>query len=85
LFLTWLVWSSSISLLQAGRYMCWPGLFASEAACPGCGAVSRRVHSRYQRKLADTVNGGHEVLMHLQAQRFFCGNDAGAKARLVRP
>ena len=31
--------------------------------------VSRRVHSRYQRKLADTVSG-QEVLSHLWAQRF---------------
>jgi len=38
----------------------------SEAACPGCGVVSRRVHSRYQRKLADTASGGQEVLIHLQ-------------------
>ena len=53
---------------------------ASEAACPGCGVVSQRVHSRYQRKLADTASGGQEVLIHLQARRFFCGNDACAKA-----
>jgi transposase len=53
---------------------------ATEAARPGCGVVSRRVHSRYQRKLADTASGGHEVLIHLQARRFFCGSDACAKA-----
>jgi transposase len=52
---------------------------ASEAACPGCGVVSRRVHSRYQRKLADTASGGQEVLIHLQARRFFCGNDTCPK------
>ena len=53
---------------------------AREAACPGCGVVSRRVHSRYQRKLADTASGGQEVLIHLRARRFFCSNDACAKA-----
>jgi transposase len=52
---------------------------ASQAACPGCGAMSRRVHSRYQRQLADTATGGQEVLIHLQTRRFFCGNDACAK------
>jgi transposase len=41
--------------------------------------VSRRVHSRYERKLADTASGGQEVLICLQARRFFCGNDACAK------
>jgi transposase len=53
---------------------------AVEAACPGCGVVSRRVHSRYQRRLADTASGCQEVLICLQARRFFCGNDACAKA-----
>jgi transposase IS204/IS1001/IS1096/IS1165 family protein len=53
---------------------------ASEAACPGCGVVSRRVHSHYQRRLADTASGGQEVLIHLEARRFFCGNDACLKA-----
>jgi transposase len=53
---------------------------ASEAACPGCGVASRRVHSRYQRRLADTASGCQEVLICLQARRFFCGNDACAKA-----
>ena len=53
---------------------------AREAACPGCGVVSRRVHSRYQRKLADTASGGQEVLIQLQARRFFCGNERCGKA-----
>ena len=38
------------------------------------------MHSRYQRKLADIASGGQEVLIHLQARRFFCGNDACVKA-----
>ena len=42
--------------------------------------VSRRVHSRYRRQLADTASGCQEVLIDLQARRFFCGNDACAKA-----
>jgi len=61
---------------------------ASEAACPGCGVLSRRVHSRYQRWLADTASGVQEVLIHLRARRFFCSNDACAKAMFaeqVRP
>jgi transposase len=53
---------------------------AGEAACTGCGAVSRRVHSSYQRQLADTASGGQEVLIDLQARRFSCGNPACAKA-----
>jgi transposase len=52
---------------------------AREAACPGCGVMSRRVHSRYERKLSDTASGGQEVLIHLQACRFVCSNGACAK------
>jgi transposase len=38
------------------------------------------VHSRYERKLADTASGGLEVLIHLQARRFSCRNGACVKA-----
>jgi hypothetical protein len=38
------------------------------------------VHSRYQRTLADTAAGGQEVLIDLQARRFFCSNRACARA-----
>ncbi|AUY53445.1 hypothetical protein C2142_36285 [Streptomyces sp. CB01881] len=30
---------------------------APEALCPACGARSRRVHSRYERRLADSAVG----------------------------
>jgi transposase len=42
------------------------------AVCPGCGAVSRRVHSRYERRLLDTAIGGCEVMICLVARRFLC-------------
>jgi len=42
---------------------------ASEGACPPCGVMSRWVHSRYQRQLADTASGGQEVLIHLDRRR----------------
>ena len=50
-----------------------------EAACPACGVLSGRVHSRYQRLLADAAAGGQEMLVHLQVRRFFCGNGGCAK------
>ncbi len=42
-----------------------------EAACPACGVVSRRVHSRYERRLSDTAIAGRETLIHLRVRRFF--------------
>lgn len=42
------------------------------AACPGCGTLSRRVHSRYERRLLDTAVSGCEVLTCLMVRRFLC-------------
>jgi transposase len=45
---------------------------APEAACPVCGHLSSRVHSRYERWLADRGLGGREVTIQLRVRRFFC-------------
>jgi transposase len=47
---------------------------APEAACPGCGTVSDRVHSRYCRTLADAAIGGRPVAIALAVRRFFCAD-----------
>ena len=52
---------------------------AAVAACPGCGAVSRRVHSRYERRLLDTAIGGCEVVICLVVRRFLCLSPECAK------
>jgi transposase len=48
------------------------------SACPACGVRSVQVHSRYERRLADTAAGGQEIFILLQVRRFFCGNDGCA-------
>jgi transposase len=45
---------------------------APEAACPECGTVSDRVHSRYCRTLADAAVGGRPAAIALTVRRFFC-------------
>ncbi len=45
---------------------------APGAACPGCGTVSGRVHSRYSGKLADAALGGRPEGIVLAVRRFFC-------------
>jgi hypothetical protein len=45
-----------------------------EAACPKCGTVSRRVHSRHARTLADAAVGGRPVAIVLAVRRFFCAS-----------
>jgi transposase len=58
----------------AGTRLCiWARARAGEAACPGCGRSSGRVHSRYERRLADAAIGGRRVVIRLQVRRFFCG------------
>jgi transposase len=47
----------------------------SFSTCPACGTASRRVHSHYQRKLADLPWAGLPVVILLQARKFFCVGD----------
>ena len=47
---------------------------ADGASCPRCGCWSGKVHSTYQRRLADAAIGGRRVRIRLRARRFFCGN-----------
>lgn len=44
------------------------------SACPACAQVSSRLHSRYQRKLADLPWSGHLVRLIVQVCRFFCAS-----------
>lgn len=45
---------------------------ARASACPGCGASSERIHSRYRRRLADLPIAGRRVQLLLTARRFYC-------------
>ena len=45
----------------------------ASCACPGCGSISDRVHSRYSRHLADLPISGRRVVLVLLARRFRCG------------
>jgi transposase len=47
---------------------------ATEAACLNCRQPSARIHSRYQRTLADLPCSGHEAILQVQVRRFFCLN-----------
>lgn len=52
-----------------------------ESACPSCGGVSRRIHSRYWRSLADLPSHGRLVRLRLLAHRFRC-IDRGCRQRI---
>jgi hypothetical protein len=46
------------------------------STCPGCRAPSSRVHSRYERRLADPPWQGRPVTVRVRARRFFCAEPA---------
>ena len=44
------------------------------ACCPLCRRRAGRVHSRYERTLADLPWGEHAVVLRLRVRRLFCDN-----------
>jgi transposase len=42
--------------------------------CPTCRFPTRRVHSRYGRRVADLPWGPWRVVLHLRVRKFFCAN-----------
>lgn len=45
---------------------------AGECACPACGAISRRIQSRYWRRVADLPLAGRRVDLVVMVRRFWC-------------
>jgi len=44
----------------------------AQGFCPGCGRLSRQVHSRYERQLQDLPSHGRIVQLRLRVRRFRC-------------
>lgn len=42
------------------------------AKCPLCGARSRRIHSRYERQVADLPCAGRQIRLRVNTRRFVC-------------
>lgn len=53
----------------------------ASASCPSCGRCARRVHSRYQRRLADLPAHGRRVEMVVTIRRLYCA-DAACERRI---
>jgi transposase len=51
------------------------------ACCPLCSRRSKRVHSRYERTLADLPWGAYAVTVRLRVRRLFCRN-SGCERRI---
>jgi transposase len=50
----------------------WARPRAETAVCAGCGQESARVHSHYERRLADAAVAGQRVTLCLRVRRFLC-------------
>jgi transposase len=59
-----------------GQIVCTAATTQMPAACPACGQPAVRIHSGYQRQLADLPWAGIPVQIWLQVRRFFCKNTA---------
>jgi transposase len=65
--------------VAGGQVRIWARVRAEGASCPRCGQFTDRVHSGYERRLADAPAGGQPVTIRLAVRRFFCPNlDCGA-------
>jgi transposase len=62
--------------VEGGRVCIRARARAGGAACRRCGVSSRRVHDRYERRLADAPIAGRAVVIRLAVRRFRCGNPA---------
>lgn len=56
-----------------------------QARCPACDRVSRRVHSRYRRTVADLPCAGSRVRLQLRCRRFFCRDPACPRRIFAEP
>ena len=61
---------------EEGQFIVDAHLASTTAQCPKCQAASRRIHSYYQRRIADLPWAGCPVLLVLQVRRFLCRNPA---------
>lgn len=53
------------------------------ACCPDCWSNSDRIHSHYQRQVADLPLAGQPVTVYLQVHRYFCDNPTCARRTFV--
>ena len=62
----------SVASADDGSLLITATSMSDEAACPLCTGISRRVHSRYFRKVSDLPCSGRGVRLRLAARRFRC-------------
>lgn len=59
---------------EDGQLMLYVRSSETHGVCPYCQTVSRKVHSRYTRRLQDLPAFGDNVILCFKARKFFCHN-----------
>jgi hypothetical protein len=57
----------------------------ADAACPDCGVISERVHSRYRGTLRDLPAHGRRVVVRVSVGRFRCSEPACMRQTFAEP
>src|SRR4051812_42014048 len=57
----------------------------ASSRCPDCASLSSRIHSRYQRKLADLPCSGRIVRLAVSVCRFFCKHPSCPRKTFAEP
>ena len=58
---------------------------SKQATCPYCNAISKKVHSRYTRKLQDLPIQGKKVRLLLNINKYFCFNKECSHKTFAEP
>lgn len=69
--------------LEAGKLVLKVIATQDSYICPDCGMKSRRVHSQYQRQLADLPCVGKPIRLTWTVRRFFCDNPVCSRVTFV--
>jgi len=72
LLLPWLSWLDLDKICDDESRITFHLTSRQKAACPSCNQVSEKVHSEYQRKIADLPCAGMEVRLQVQVRKLYC-------------
>lgn len=76
LLLPWLTWLDLDEICVDEQQIAFMLTSRQPAVCPNCDQPSQRMHSHYQRRIADLPCAGLRVALQVQVRKFFCQNAA---------
>ena len=74
LLLPWLSWLDLDDICDDENQITFHLISRQKAACPSCNQSSDKLHSGYQRKIADLPCAGMEVRLQVEVRKLYCQN-----------